>query len=217
MAPLFRPRANSLVVVFLVGILALVVAASVAAYVVYRSPYQTDADYAPEQPVPFSHQHHVGGLGLDCLYCHTEAGTSDFAGLPPTRTCMTCHSQVWTNAEMLAPVRDSLTRREPIEWTRVHELPDHAYFSHRQHVNNGVGCESCHGRVDQMRMTRQSEPLTMQWCLDCHRDPSSELRPSDAITTMGYSPGSDTPTGHELIDQYDIQLDRLMECSACHR
>lgn len=217
MAPLFRPRANALAIVILVGILALLVAISVFAYVVYRSPYQTDVGYAPEQPVPFSHQHHVGGLGLDCRYCHTSVERSDFAGIPPTTTCMTCHSQEWTNAEMLAPVRDSLTRREPLEWTRVHRLADYVYFSHRAHVNNGVGCESCHGRVDEMRMTVQHKPLTMQWCLDCHRDPSAQLRPENQITAMGYSPSQDEVSGTELVEHFGIQTDRLMECSLCHR
>lgn len=195
----------------------MIVAISIAAYVITRSSYQTDVGYAPEQPVPFSHQHHVGGLGIDCQYCHTATETSDFAGIPPTHTCMTCHSQEWTNAEMLAPVRDSLKHNEPLAWQRVHDLADYVYFSHRQHVNNGVGCESCHGRVDKMPLTVQREPLTMEWCLDCHRDPTSRLRPSDEITTMGFSPTQETPDGHTLIDRYDIQLDRLMECSACHR
>lgn len=220
MAPLFRPRANSLAVVILVGILALLVAISLFAYVVYRSPYQTDAGYAPEQPVPFSHQTHVGGLGIDCQYCHTGVETSDFAGIPPTRTCMTCHSQEWTNAEMLAPVRESLARQEPLAWSRVHNLPDFTYFSHRAHVNNGVGCESCHGRVDEMRMTVQRAPLTMEWCLACHRDPGSQLRPENEITTMGYvaeEDGKDATPGHEWIAHYDIHPDRLMECSTCHR
>ncbi|MBB3230937.1 cytochrome c3 family protein [Halomonas stenophila] len=217
MAPLFRRRANSLAVVILVGILALLMAISVFAYVVYRSPYQTDVGYAPAQPVPFSHQHHVGGLGLDCRYCHSGAETSDVAGLPPTLTCMTCHSQEWLNAEMLSPVRQSLANRTPLRWTRVHDLPDYTYFSHRAHVNNGVGCESCHGRVDRMPMTFQAKPLTMQWCLDCHRNPSPHLRPPEKITAMGYSPRRDGIAGERLIKRYRIHPDTLLECATCHR
>lgn len=217
MAPLFRRRANSLAVVILVGILALLVAISVFAYVVYRSPYQTDVGYAPEQPVPFSHQHHVGGLGLDCRYCHASVETSDFAGIPPTLTCMTCHSQEWTNAEMLAPVRQSLATETPLSWTRVHDLADYVYFSHRAHVNHGVGCESCHGRVDKMPMTVQKAPLTMKWCLSCHRNPAPHLRPLDEITSMGYSPMSDGIPGQALMQRYRIHPDTLKECTTCHR
>lgn len=217
MGPLFRPRANALFAVILIGFLTLAVVLCIAAYLLYRSPFHTDVGYAPEQPVPFSHQHHVGGLGLDCQYCHTGVKTSDFAGIPPTHTCMTCHSQEWTSAEMLSPVRQSLAREEPLRWVRVHNLADYVYFSHRAHVNNGVGCESCHGRVDQMPLMVQKKPLSMKWCLSCHRNPAPNLRPENRITAMGYSPAEDNVSGEELIDHYGIPLDRLTECSTCHR
>ncbi len=217
MASLFRPRANALSAIILIGILVLVVAFCIAGYLYYQSPYHTGTGYAPEQPVPFSHQHHVGGLGIDCQYCHTSVKTSDFAGIPPTHTCMTCHSQEWTNAEMLAPVRQSLAQDEPLRWVRVHNLADYVYFSHRAHVNNGVGCESCHGRVDKMPLMVQKKPLSMQWCLECHRNPAPNLRPENRITAMGYSPGNDGVAGEELIEHYGIPLDRLTECTTCHR
>ncbi|SHF54406.1 quinol:cytochrome c oxidoreductase pentaheme cytochrome subunit [Modicisalibacter ilicicola DSM 19980] len=217
MAALFGPRANSLAIVMIVGVLTLAVLFAVAAYLFYRSPYQTAVGYAPEQPVPFSHRHHVGGLGIDCQYCHASAETSDFAGIPATHTCMTCHSREWTNAEMLAPVRQSLAREEPLRWVRVHNLADYVYFSHRAHVNNGVGCESCHGRVDRMPLMVQRKPLTMQWCLECHRNPAPELRPENRITAMGYVPAEEGIAGSELIEHYGTPLDRLTECTTCHR
>lgn len=217
MPQIFPRQANSLVSVVLWGGIVGLAALAIVLITLGSSAHDTGVNTTPEQPVPFSHDHHVGGLGIDCQYCHTSVEQSDFAGLPPTRTCMTCHSQLWTNAEMLAPVRQSLTRNEPIRWVRVHDLPDFVYFSHRVHVNNGVGCESCHGRVDKMPITTQREPLTMQWCLACHRDPDPNLRPKNAITTMGYDPAGDGIPGHKLLEQYGIHKDNLTECVTCHR
>lgn len=215
MPQLFRRRTNGYVQLFLalVGLVALMAG---VALTLDGSPYNTGQNAVPEQPVPFSHQHHVGGLGIDCQYCHTSVDRSSFAGLPDTETCMTCHSQLWTNADMLAPVRQSLAREEPIKWTRVHDLPDYVYFNHQMHINNGVGCESCHGRVDRMPLMRQDKPLTMKWCLECHRNPEPRLRPRDKITVMGYMPES----GRKEIDflaLYDIHTDRMTECVTCHR
>src|SRR5512146_394728 len=136
-----------------------------------RSPYTTYRGVAHTQPVPFSHQHHVGGLGIDCRYCHTSVETSSFAGLPPTQTCMNCHSQIWTQAPVLQPVRDSWSSGQPVIWTRVYNLPGFVYFNHSIHVQKGIGCETCHGRVDEMPLTYQAVSLHMEWCLDCHRDP----------------------------------------------
>lgn len=217
MPQIFPRRANSLVSAMLWGGIVGLIALVIVAVTLGSSAHDTGVNSIPEQPVPFSHDHHVGGLGIDCQYCHTSVEQSDFAGLPPTATCMTCHSQLWTNAEMLAPVRESLQRDEPIQWVRVHDLPDFTYFSHRAHVNNGVGCESCHGRVDEMPITTQREPLTMQWCLSCHRDPEPNLRPENRITAMGYDPAGDGIPGHELLEQYGIRKDNLTECSTCHR
>ena len=197
--------------------LAIFAVIGISATALEGSPYVTGLGSIPEQPVPFSHQHHVAGLGIDCRYCHTSVEQSSFAGIPATDTCMTCHSQVWTNAPMLEPVRASLARDEPLRWTRVYNLRDFVYFNHAAHVANGVGCESCHGRVDQMPLVRQAAPLTMQWCLQCHRDPGPRLRPPDRITAMGYDTSADAYSGEELIAHYDIAPETMTECSTCHR
>jgi len=215
MAQLFRPRATTIARVL--GPALLVAAVGIIALIAeYHEPiYQTDAETAPDQPVPFSHDHHVGGLGLDCQYCHGSAEDASFAGIPPTHTCMTCHSQVWTNAELLAPVRESYESGEPLEWTRVYNLPEFVKFSHEAHTSAGVGCETCHGRVDRMPLTRQVRPLTMEWCLDCHTDPATRLRPRSEIHTMGWDrahPGRRP----DLIEAHGIESDRLTNCSICH-
>lgn len=214
---LFHPRANPLATVVLTTAAVAIAVVTVAAVVLARSDYATGVGQSPEQPVPFSHQHHVGALGIDCGYCHTSTGDSSFAGLPATHTCMTCHSQLWTNAVMLAPVRQSLETGQPIRWRRVHDLADFVYFSHAAHINNGVGCESCHGRVDRMPLMSQREPLTMQWCLDCHHDPAPHLRPQGRITAMGYEPGPETPSGGSLVQHYGIDRLDLTDCTTCHR
>src|SRR6266702_7924472 len=151
-----------------------------------RSPYVTYAGIARPQPAPFSHQHHVAALGIDCRYCHTSGETSSFAGIPPTKTCMNCHSQIWTNAAMLEPVRQSFKSGQSIQWTRVHDLPDFVYFNHSIHVAKGVGCYSCHGAVDQMPLMYQENSLQMEWCLNCHREPEKFLRPKDQVFSMAY-------------------------------
>nr|WP_282572222.1 cytochrome c3 family protein [Roseomonas acroporae] len=182
------------------------------------TPHVTRQDVVVEQPVQFSHAHHVGGLGLDCRYCHTGVEQSRFAGLPPTHTCMTCHSQLWTNAAILAPVRESLARDEPLRWVRVHRLPDYVYFDHSIHVAKGVGCSTCHGAVQRMQQVRQVAPLTMGWCLDCHRDPAPNLRPREAIYDMGWTPPADQRArGEALIRAYMIRTEHLTDCSRCHR
>lgn len=217
MPQIFHPRANPLVPVVLVGVALGLLAAAALAIAFGSSPYATGAGYVPEQPVPFSHEHHVSGLGIDCRYCHDTVEESSFAGVPSTQTCMTCHSQIWTNAEMLAPVRQSLANDQPIAWVRVHDLPDFVYFDHRSHVDSGVGCESCHGRVDTMPLMRQAAPLTMQWCLDCHTDPGRNLRPPGEIVDMGFDKEPEDPTGNALMQHYGIEPGRLIECTTCHR
>ena len=152
------------------------------------SPYITYAGVRKPQPVPFSHQHHVTGLGIDCRYCHTSVETSSFAGIPPTKTCMNCHSQIWTNAKLLEPVRASYRSGESLQWTRVNQLPDFVYFNHSIHVTKGVGCNTCHGPVDQMPLMYQQASLQMEWCLGCHRDPGKNLRPRDQVFNMRYQP-----------------------------
>jgi hypothetical protein len=184
-----------------------------------RSAYVTRASEPREQPVQFSHAHHVGGLGIDCLYCHTTVETSSFAGIPPTKTCMNCHSQIWAASPELEPVRESFRTGASIQWTRVHDLPDFVYFDHSIHVNKGVGCETCHGRVDRMPLMWQEASLQMSWCLDCHRRPEAFLRPREHIYTMGYEPpANQLEFGRNLAIQYKIQDERtLTSCSTCHR
>ena len=217
MPQIFRPRANELVFVIIAGLVITVLGIAAIGWGLSRSPYVTGVGFTPQQPVPFSHKHHTGGLGIDCRYCHTSVEKSAFAGVPPTHTCMTCHSQLWTNAQMLAPVRVSLKQNKPLHWRRVTDLPDFVYFDHSMHVNNGIGCESCHGRVDQMALMRQAKPLTMAWCLSCHTDPGPHLRPPDKITAMGYAPSPHGRSARALLRLYEIDTDHLIECYTCHR
>ncbi|MBY0299547.1 MAG: cytochrome c family protein [Methylobacterium sp.] len=216
---IFRPGANTLFRVVLVTLAAMPVMAIVLAYRLWASPYITQQNVTREQPVPFSHEHHVGGLGIACRYCHTSVETARFAGMPPTHTCMSCHSQIWTNAPMLAPVRTSLAENQPIHWRRVHNLPDYVYFDHSIHVAKGVGCSSCHGAVQTMNLMRQVAPLTMSWCLDCHRNPEKNLRPREEVFNMTWTPPPDQESrGKALKAEYRIpSAARLSECSLCHR
>jgi hypothetical protein len=179
-----------------------------------NSPLVRTRQNALEQPVPFSHQHHVAGLGLDCRYCHTSVEVSAFAGIPPTQTCMNCHSQVWATAEMLEPVRASFRNDESIQWNRVHRLADFAKFNHSIHVSKGFGCETCHGRVDRMPLVWQEKPLTMSWCMECHRNPEKFIRPKDKVFEMGWRAENQKELGARLVEQYGIR--RVEYCSACH-
>lgn len=184
-------------------------------YIYSRSPLAAPHGQYLEQPIPFSHKHHVGNLNIDCRYCHTTVAQSRFAGMPDSQTCMSCHAQLWTHAEVLKPLRDSVAKQKPIAWRRVHDMPDYVYFSHRAHVNNGVACQSCHGRVDQMPLVRQAEPMTMRWCLDCHREPLENLRAPDQITEMGAA--APLPDAEHLQELYEIHRERLTDCVTCHR
>jgi hypothetical protein len=183
----------------------------------YRSDYVTGAGVAYEQPVPFSHAHHVGQLGIDCRYCHTTVEEADFAGMPPTETCMNCHQQIWVGADLLAPVRESWKTGRALRWKRVHNLPGFVYFSHRPHIAHGVGCVECHGRVDEMPLTLQTAPLTMEWCLECHRHPTGHLRPRREVTNMTWQ-SSDASLGQQLKEEYHVRdAHTLTSCSVCHR
>ena len=173
---------------------------------------------AIEQPVPFSHKHHVSDVGLDCRYCHTSVEQSAFAGMPPTETCMTCHSRLFTDQSMLKPVVEGFADDKPLKWKRVHDLPDFVYFNHSIHVHKGVGCVTCHGRVDRMPLVRRVSPLTMQWCLGCHRDPAPQLRPREKVFDLDWKPAGDRRArGRALIHEYHIDTGRLTNCSVCHR
>lgn len=217
MAQIFHYSTNTLSKASVVAALILVGTLGWVLDSVARSPYVTREGIARDQPVPFSHTHHVGSMGIDCLYCHTTVETTGFANVPPTKTCMNCHSQVWTNAAMLEPVRSSYRTNQSLPWTRVHDLPDFVYFNHSIHVKKGIGCESCHGRVDKMPLMYQNASLQMEWCLNCHRHPEKYVRPREEITTMGYLPpeGDQAALGAKLIKEYQIQS--LTSCSVCHR
>jgi hypothetical protein len=184
-----------------------------------RSSFVTETDVVRAQPLPFSHEHHVAGLGIDCRYCHTSVEQSSFAGLPATAICMNCHGQIWSGSDVLKPVRDSFQSGVPIRWTRVHNLPDFVYFDHSIHINKGVGCVTCHGRVDRMPLMWQDQTLQMEWCLNCHRNPESYLRPREQVFNMTWQPESDQRLlGRQLIKQYNIRSPReLTSCSTCHR
>jgi hypothetical protein len=185
-------------------------------YGVMGSPYVTQQFVAREQPVQFSHAHHVGGVGLDCRYCHTSVEVSSFAGIPPVKTCMNCHSQIWSNSPYLEPVRTAFRTGQPLEWTRVNDLPDFVYFNHSIHINKGVGCDTCHGKVDRMPLMWQHASLQMEWCLGCHRNPEKFVRPRDQVFNMKYEPPADQAAlGAKLVAEYKIQ--RLTNCTTCHR
>jgi hypothetical protein len=172
-----------------------------------------------EQPVPFSHKHHVSDNGIDCRYCHYSVEQSSFAGIPSTEVCMTCHSHIYAEAKVLAPVRESFRFNRPISWNRVHDLPDFVYFNHSIHVHKGIGCVSCHGRVDRMPLTWKGASLTMQWCLDCHREPAERMRPRSHVFDMSWRPPkSQLALGRQLVKKYDIKSpEQLTDCSTCHR
>jgi hypothetical protein len=219
MPQIFRPRANSIARAILLGALLLVAGLGLTAYEIQNSSYVTRAQIVIEQPIPFSHEHHVKGLGIDCRYCHTSVTQSAFAGIPPTKTCVTCHSQIWTNAPMLEPVRASWNTDTPIRWNRVHNLPGYVYFNHSIHVAKGVGCATCHGPVDEMPLMYQYAPLTMAWCLDCHRHPEKNLRPRDEVFNMNYKPPDDQlALGRQLAQRYEVRSPQaLTDCTTCHR
>ena len=229
---IYHRRANSISRVTIYGFVFLVAALLWASLEWQRSPYVTYAKVARPQPAPFSHQHHVAGLGLDCRYCHTSVETSSFAGIPPTSTCMNCHRQIWTGAAMLELVRESFRSGKSLVWNRVNDLPDFVYFNHSIHINKGVGCNTCHGPVDRMPLMYNYASLQMEWCLDCHRAPEKYLRPRDQVFNMRYEqPSSSNPVtvdgkqytgqlslGKDLAQKYKLRtVTDITSCSTCHR
>jgi len=216
MPQLFQRYTNTLAPVVIVAVLVTLGAVAWGMHAVIFSPYVTEVGQTVAQPVPFSHQHHVAGLGIDCRYCHTGVEKSAFAGLPATETCMTCHSQVWHDAPLLAPVRESWMTGQPLHWNRVHNLPDYVYFDHSIHVQKGVACVSCHGRVDRMPLMAKSETLYMRWCLDCHQAPESHLRPANEVFAMK-NVAPDARKGALLAHTNGIEKAHLQDCSVCHR
>lgn len=216
MSQVFHPSTNTISKVSIFGAVFILAGLGWLVLEIERSAYVTQAHVARPQPVPFSHKHHVAGIGIDCRYCHTTVEESAFAGIPPTKTCMNCHSQIWADSPTLEPVRASYRTDVSLEWTRVHDLADFVYFDHSIHISKGMGCVTCHGRVDQMPLAWKVETLQMEWCLDCHRNPELYVRPRDQVFSMEWEPEEDQRVlGARLVEEYDIQT--LTDCSVCHR
>ena len=216
MSQIFHRSANTIAKVSIFGAVFFIAALLGLFDKVNRSPGMTQARVARAQPLQFSHERHVAGNGIDCRYCHTSVEESSFAGIPPTKTCMNCHSEIFSGSPYLEPVRESFRSDRSIEWTRVHDLPDFVYFNHSIHVNKGVGCTTCHGQVDRMPLMWQEKSLQMEWCIDCHRNPEQYVRPRSAVFSVDYvAPSNQLELGRRLVAQYNIQ--KLTSCSTCHR
>jgi len=215
-AQIFHPSTNTLARLSLFGAAFFLVAAAWAVGAFVRSSYATGVGVARTQPVPFSHKHHVDGLGIDCRYCHTSVERTSYAGIPPTATCMNCHTQIWSDSPILEPVRESYRTGESLQWIKVHDLGDFVYFNHSVHLAKGVGCSTCHGRVDKMPLMWKANSLYMEWCLDCHRQPEKYVRARERVFDMSWQPpANQLEAGRELVREYDIQS--LTSCSTCHR
>ena len=219
MAQIFHPVANAIARLSIIGGGLLAVGGLVTLDQLTRSPYSTEVGVARAQPVPFSHKHHAN-MGIDCRYCHTSVEDAAFAGIPPTKTCMNCHSQIFGDAPMLEPVRESWRTGESLQWNRVHDLPQFAYFNHSIHVAKGIGCSTCHGRVDVMPLVHKANTLYMTWCLDCHRAPENFVRPKDKVFDMAWTPpANQREAGLELLKEYKIDTEhyKMLDCNLCHR
>ena len=218
MPQIFEPRSNTIARVSLVCALLFIGGGAWGFHKIYWSHYMTRVNLPPTQPVQFSHEHHVGGLGIDCRYCHTSVEKAAFAGIPATEICMTCHSQLYTDAPILAPVRSSFASGKPIQWNRVHDLPDFVFFNHSIHLNKGIGCSSCHGQIDRMPLTWKVNSLYMKWCLDCHREPERFIRERKEVFDMNWEPSpKQSEKGRKLAASYHVHKQELIECSVCHR
>jgi hypothetical protein len=216
MPQVFRPSTNTFSRVSIFGAVFFAGALLWGIALINRSSYVTRAGVAREQPVPFSHRHHAGQLGIDCRYCHTSVERSSYAGVPPTKTCMNCHSQIWVESPMLEPVRASFRTNQSLQWSKVYDLPDFVYFNHSIHVNKGVGCVSCHGRVDLMNLTWQQSSLQMEWCLECHRHPERHVRPKAQVFNAAWEPpANQIEEGGKLVRAYGIHT--RTDCDTCHR
>jgi hypothetical protein len=222
MPQIFTASADTRLRALILGIVAVVVIGMLFIGNAMTSSFATRVGWVEDQPVPFSHKHHVGELGIDCRYCHVNVETDAEASLPSTHVCMTCHSQIFTNAAMLAPVRESLAQGKPLLWHRVARLPDYVYFNHAIHIARGVPCATCHGRIDEMALTTQTQTFQMQWCLGCHRDPAPQLRPPAEVTRMDWSDWDRHPEQHAdfgatAMKTYGIDPRKLIDCDVCHR
>jgi hypothetical protein len=219
MAQVFSKNSNVLAWVVICALLLVLCGGSWITWATYWSPYTTYVDIPFQQPVPFSHKHHVTDDGIDCRYCHTSVETSSFAGIPSTEICMSCHSRIWNDSPALEPVRLSLANNTSLQWNRVNDLPDYVYFDHSIHVAKGIGCSTCHGRVDQMPLTRKTETLYMRWCLECHRAPQRFIRPRDRIYDMSWQPSQvNQAERKQLVQLYQVDTSgHLTNCGTCHR
>ena len=216
MSQLFRPSANNLARASILGGVVLLGGIGFAVLAFERSPWVTRQGVVMEQPIPFSHDHHVAQIGIDCRYCHTSVEVAASAGIPPTATCMNCHNMLFTNADMLEPVRASLREEKPLEWNRVHDLPDFAFFNHSVHLANGMGCSTCHGKVHEMQLMFRENTLQMNWCIDCHKNPAPHVRPKDKLFDTTWDPASLSDEERAtLVAEYDLQP--KLSCSTCHR
>jgi hypothetical protein len=217
MAQLFHPSTNVLAKVSIVGVVGAVPLIGMLGYL-FNMSFAVELKVPKEQPIPFSHKHHVGDDGIDCRFCHSSVDKGPFAGMPSTHTCMTCHSQIWLDSPLLEPVRESFRTGKPLKWERVHDLPDFVYFDHSIHVNKGVSCVKCHGRVDEMPLVYKEKDLTMAWCLSCHRNPEPNLRPREHVFNLNWKAGEHDKKGNELMAEYHIlSTFQMTNCSTCHR
>lgn len=220
MAQIFHRGANNVAKASFVIAIVLAGAAFLAYTQIARSSYLTGRYLEKQQPVQFSHKHHVGDDGIDCRYCHTAVETSSSAGIPPTQTCMNCHNEIWADSPYLEVVRESYRENKPIQWERVHDLPEYAYFNHSIHIAKGVGCASCHGQIDEMPAVYQENTLQMEWCLACHRDPGPNIRPQSEIYNMKFDPLMMTAEQQAEVNEKIKKLrstELLTSCSTCHR
>jgi hypothetical protein len=221
MPQIFKPSADTWLRLSIAGLLVGAIAVATSGVGLARSTYLTRAGWPVDQPVPFSHKHHVGDLGLDCRYCHSSVEEGRYAGLPPARTCMTCHSQIWTGAPVLAPERQSFAQGKPLVWRRVSALPQYVYFDHHIHIARGVACVECHGRIDQMALTYRAKAFQMRCCLDCHRNPAPHLRPPDQVTRMDWTDWDKDPVhagyGARAMRAFGVDPAKLTDCNICHR
>ncbi|NKB25742.1 MAG: cytochrome C [Kiritimatiellae bacterium] len=219
MAQVFRPSANTIAKASIFFLMVLTIAGLCGLDLIHRSPYVRYTHRPKEQPVPFSHKHHVN-MGIDCRYCHTTVEESASANIPSTRICMNCHSTIWKDSPMLEPVRESWQTGKSLEWNRVHDLPDFVYFNHSIHINKGIGCVTCHGPVDEMPLVHREKPLFMKWCLECHKAPEKFIRPQEEVFNMDYKePKNQLELGRKLVKEYHVQNEnnRLTDCWICHR
>ena len=216
MKQIFSPKDNTLARVSILGFILFIIGLGCLTFWLVRSSFYTKVGVAVEQPVPFSHKHHVEGLGMDCRFCHTSVEKSSFAGIPPTATCMKCHNVIWKESPALEPVRESWRTGKPLNWWRVHDLPDHVYFNHSIHVAKGVSCLECHGQVNEMPLMHKKNTLHMEWCLGCHRHPETRLSPKEELFNMHWK----KPEGIQAVQQSLLKKNKVstvQNCSACHR